>query len=206
MWWSRASSRGFDRTHDGALHELDLEVVVTASLRAVRGERRCRAERCRIETGSRERCLDSRDAPGLGSDAAEGDARLPDARPVYLERRRDGDERELEGGAVAHLEVMRSPRHRARRHGDGGDYLTRLEHRLEVGHSLGQPVDVGKRNCPLCAGAANLDGRIECDQRDGEVRSMRGDAALAGAEHRMPTILATDGGAAGSWRSLVASA
>src|SRR5439155_21092634 len=45
---------------------------------------------------------------------------------------------------------------------------------------------------------------IECDQRDGEVRSMRGDTALAGAEHRMPTILATDGGAAGARRPLVA--
>src|SRR3954471_1921261 len=115
MWWSCAGSRGLDGAHDGALHEFDLEVVVPASLRALRGECRRPAKRCGVQARSTERRLDPRDAPGLGADPAEGDARLPDAAAIHVERHRGGYHRELEGGAVAHLEVMRASSHGARR-------------------------------------------------------------------------------------------
>src|SRR5215217_6143903 len=107
MWWSCASSRGLDGAHDSALHEFDLEVVVPASLRALRGECRRPAKRCGVEARSTERRLDPRNAPRLSSDPAEGDTRLPNAGAVHVERDCGRDDRELERGPVAHLEVVR---------------------------------------------------------------------------------------------------
>ena len=56
--------------------------------------------------------------------------------------------------------------------------------------------------CPLRP--AHLDGGVERNQRDREVRGVGGDAMLARAEHGMPAVLAADRGAAGARRALVA--
>ena len=181
-----------------------LKSLCPQPLRALGGERRRRAERCRVEAGAGQRRLDPGDAPGLGPDPAQGDARLPDAGAVHLERHRGRHDRELEGGPVAHLEVVRAPCRRAGRHRDGGDHLARLEHRLEVRGGVGQAVEVDERHGALPAGPAHLDRRVERHQRHREVRGVGGDAMLARAEHGVPAVLAADGGAAGARCALVA--
>ena len=72
------------------------------------------------------------------------------------------------------------------------------------GVSAGQAVKVDQRHRALPAGPAHLDGCIERDERHREVGRVGGDAVLARAEHRMPAVLAADGGAAGARRALVA--
>ena len=106
MRWSCAGSRGLDGAHDGALHEFNLEVVMPAPLRALGCECSGRAKRGGIQAGSGQGRFDPRDAPRLGSDAAERDPRLPDAAALHVEGHCRRDNGELEGGAVAHLEVM----------------------------------------------------------------------------------------------------
>src|SRR5439155_6229480 len=69
-----------------------------------------------------------------------------------------------------------------------------------------QPVEVGERHRALPAGPAHLDGRIERYQRDRKIRSVGGNTVLARAQHRMPTVLAIDGGAARAGYALVARA
>ena len=125
-------------------------------------------------------------------------------RAIHVERHGRRDDRKLEGGAVAHLEIMRAPRHGAGRHRDGRDHLARFEHCLDVRRIARQPVQVDERHRALPVGPTHLDGRIERDQRDREVGRLGSDTILARAEHRMPTVLAADGGAAGARRTLVA--
>ena len=136
-----------------------------AALRPVRGER-CRPAECRrIEAPASERRLDPRNTPWLGAHPAEGDARLPDGAAIHVERHRGGDHRELEGGAVAHLEVVRASGHGAGRHGDGRNDLTGFEYRLEVGRIAGQAVKLRQRHRAVSACPAHLDGCTERDQR-----------------------------------------
>jgi len=82
MWWSCADSRDFDGTHDYALHQLNLEVVCAAPLRTL-GRERCRAsKRRRFKIRTRQGRFDPRDAPWLGSNAAESDMRFWRCRPT----------------------------------------------------------------------------------------------------------------------------
>src|SRR3546814_10615236 len=111
-----------------------------------------------------------------------GDAGLPDAGAVHVERHRGRHDRELERGTVAYLEVMRAPRRRAGRHRDGGDHLARLKHRLDVRGGAGQAVEIDERHGALPAGPAQFDRRIERNQRDREVRGVGGDTLLARAQ------------------------
>ena len=99
---------------------------------------------------------------------------------------------------------MRAPRHRVRWHGDSCDHLIWFEHRFDVRRVAGQPVQFHQRHRALSVCPTHLDGCIERDQRNREIGRIGGDAVLAGAEQRMPAILAANGGAAGARRTLVA--
>ena len=68
----------------------------------------------------------------------------------------------------------------------------------------GQPMQLGQRHRTLPAWPTHLDGCIERDQRNREVGRVGGDAVVAGTEHRMPTVLSTNRGAAGTRRAFVA--
>ena len=82
--------------------------------------------------------------------------------------------------------------------------LGNVEYGLEVRHVAGQSMQFHQRHRALSVCPTYLDGCIERDQRNREIGRVGGDAVLAGAEHRMPAILAADGGAAGARRTLVA--
>src|SRR5439155_11594347 len=104
--------------------------------------------------------------------------------------------RELKRGTVPYLEVMRASRRRGGRYRDGGDHLARLEHRLDVRRGAGQAMEVDERHAALPGGRADLDRRIQGNKRDGKIRSVGRNAAIARAEHRVPAVLAADRGAA----------
>src|SRR5947208_12621604 len=99
---------------------------------------------------------------------------------------------------------MRAPRHCARRHRDGADHLAGLEHRLDVRGRTRQAMEVDEWYGALTIGPEHLDGRIERNKRDREVRGIRGDTVPARAEHGVPAVFTINGGAAGARRALVA--
>src|SRR5665213_1892053 len=91
----------FERAHQRALAELDLESIVLARLGV--GERGFgrRLNGVFAERVANEHFFRGERAPGLGRDAAERDARLPDAAVVEVERDRGGSKREFIGLPVA---------------------------------------------------------------------------------------------------------
>ena len=86
------------------------------------------------------------------------------------------------------LEVMRPGKPLRRGQVHGRDQLSGLEHIflhriLAVGH-----VEILQRNRALTARAAEADYGVERYHRNIHVGGMRGDAALAGSEHRMGAV------------------
>ena len=144
-------------------------------------------------------------APGPGGDAAGREPRGADRAVLDLERRGDRDERELVGGAIAHLEIARARGISAVRHLDRDDQLAGVQLVLEVGRGARQPIEALDRQAPLSVRAAQDHDAIERHQCDREIRGVGGDAMVAGAKDGVATIDAVDGGAARSGIALVAS-
>src|SRR5438105_14095768 len=99
---------------------------------------------------------------------------------------------------------MRASRCRAEWHGDGGDYLAGLYHRLDGRGTRRQAIEVIESHRALRTHATDVDRGIQRNERDGEVGSMCGDAVLARAQQGVPPVFATKGGAARARRALVA--
>src|SRR4051812_29981960 len=89
-----------------------------------------------------QRLLGAPRPPRLGSYPAQSEARADDRVAVELERGGDRDERERVARTVTHLAIRRALGRIGRRQLDGGDQLAGLEHRLDVGTILGQPVQI----------------------------------------------------------------
>ena len=97
---------------------------------------------------------EARRRQGLRADAAGREPRGADHAVLDLERRGDRDERELVGGAIAHLEIARARGISAVRHLDRDDQLAGLQRVLEVGRVARQPIEVLDREAPLAVRAA----------------------------------------------------
>ena len=98
------------------------------------------------------------------------------------DRGRDRGQRELIRLAVTELQVDRAARHRSRRDLDRGDQLAVVQRMLPIGGIAGQEEEVVDADGPLPARPAGVHHRVQRDQRDRDVRRMRGDACAAGAE------------------------
>src|SRR5690348_2141726 len=148
---------GGERADEAAFGELYFERVVALRLCvAERGIGRG-AEGGLVCGLSFERVLGFRRAPGTRADATERDARFANAAGLYLHNKGGGGERELIGGAVAELEVMRSRAGGERRKRDVCDEVAGLQHVFEIRRTGRQEVEGADGHFALALLAEDVD-------------------------------------------------
>ena len=106
-------------------------------------------------------------------------SRLPDRTArVHVERDGRGGERELV--AVAG------------RHAEHEDQLVRSKRRFDGRPTVRSPMQPRAKGTVRFAAPPRFDGRVERDQRLGEIAGIGRDAVRADAEHRMGAVVAAD--------------
>src|SRR5205823_5022457 len=102
------------------------------------------------------------------------------------------------------LEVVRPGEKRPGRQLDRGDQFAVLQDRLAGGILAVSDVEVLDRNHPRALGSLDNEDRVEGSQRDAHVGGMRGDALVAGPEHRVAAVEAFESGTPRTRLALVA--
>jgi hypothetical protein len=93
-----------------------------------------------------------------------------------------------------------------RRDVNADDHFVRTKRMFKMRRRSRQPVQVSEKEAPIARAASNVENCVQRDKRHRHVGRVRSNAVLAGAEDRMPAVLAISCGASGSWFSLIAGA
>ncbi len=121
--------------------------------------------------------------PGFMGHAAQRDT--PTA--IWLDNRRDRDQRKGVRGAIADFTVDVLPTH-GRRQGDGGNQFTWRQDGFDMGRFPWGAIKVGEGDVPRFAvGRNGFHHCIQQTHRDRHIARMRSNTGLAAAHHRMLT-------------------
>ena len=145
---------------------------------------------------------------GFGSDPAKGDSSLSDISGFDIERDCGRNDGECIRGAFAKLQIARigGKGSRFRRQPDGDDEVAGLEAAFQLWCVSRQAVQILDPDFTPASPAFDFDDGIQRHQGHAEIGRVGGDAGFAPAQHRMKSVVAMTGTAAGSRPAFVAGA
>ncbi len=127
-----------------------------------------------------------------------------DLAAVDLQPDSGGQQRPLERGTVAHLEVDRVGGSRIQWDFDRGDDLAGSQGRLDIWILFGGAMQRFEGNVTGAVRPVQIKLRTQRRQSHGKIGRMRRNAVFRSAQDGKIAVLATDRGAAGAWAALVA--